>query len=259
MSKKHDVLVMNVTHADLMLIVREDTALSESAGAAAVKEVEGVAKIEDASPLTGTTTTTTTTSIAPKGGLLPNMLVARPKFSHYETLGRAALAQIDRSHPLCAPVVQDVGIITPRALGGATELTVGFKLTSEVRTDWSHLHLRGSAYHSDGPASIVACCLPLAAQIIPTWVAKVKRYAPSAKKTLLLVCGAGRPQNSRESMTSNSTRATAELIACFVKRFIPEVQSVHVVDSGYDVFSYEVVCSWRTKTLTRAYTIEGKC
>jgi len=171
-----------------------------------------------------------------------DVVVSRPKFSFFEPLGRQALkAVIANTKPAMAPLIQDVNTTTPRAMNGRRELVVGFAFESPFECDWTRLHVRGSAVHgNDGRAQVTVCCLPLAAQIIPTWLAQVKMYAPKAHKTVLLVCGAGRPQDPQAAMSGNSTRATAELIRRFVGVFYGgEVHRCDVVDSGYDVFSYE--------------------
>ena len=228
-----EVLVYNVTHSDVVLGVEDPSPRSRS----------------------GTETETETR--------WPRTLFARPRFSAYGLLRDAwTRAGADDARGVEATLQVDVADpATPRAFGapprGEVRLPVGFEV--DAKATWGLLHLRASATPpaaAEEEASIKFVFLPLAAQLIPAWSNRADAFeSPSppalsenapkeatsqTRKHVLLVCGAGRPQNAEESMASNSTRDVAFLIQRFLCRFHGFREAdVQVIDSGWDVFSYD--------------------
>jgi cytidine deaminase len=229
-----EVLIYNVTHSDLMLGV--DDVLT--------------------TPTTTTTSSTSNNSSSHSNSTTPTITV-RPRFSSYQTLATilhyAGYSGLPTTAKLYMDLISDP--TTPRGFGGTPNhpaiIPIGFDISNTITsTDttipWSSLHLRASAQlpsnNNSSPipttAKVRYVYIPLAAQLIPAWKNRIESFGERAEKIVLLVCGAGRPQNPFEKMEGNSTRDVAELIAIFLQRF-HGLENIQVVDSGFDVFSMD--------------------
>lgn len=236
-----ELLVHNISHADMVLAVRES--LPEGADGAAEPQ---------------------------------RIFSARPQFNSYQPISRGILRQLEAVVASGAAI----GVATSTSKycmtysSGldltATPVTEQFQQSGPDRppgaaalSPWAPFHLRGEKkpsqtveegeerptrpkqlYSPGSVPEIVRVYFPLLAVVIPEWIRAIKRRAlaqegaPPPKKVLVLVSGAGQPRDELAKPADNSTEATGQIIERFVRLVHPDIEVVHI-PSAFGIFRYD--------------------
>jgi cytidine deaminase len=166
------------------------------------------------------------------------MQCCKPKFSFVQTLGDMALSRLlaneGKLNVKFSPVIG----------GDVKEIAVGleFPLNDPILILWNSLHLRSNRMPPtiNSNAQLNNVYIPLAAQLIPEWIKRGEMYAETPQNHILLLCGAGKPQDQNSSPTGNSTVNSARIIQHFFQSYLDSTTIIKVVESNQtiDLFDF---------------------
>ena len=225
-----ELLVHNVSHADMVLSLREH-------GPQSVNEEQ-----------------------------MPSFL-AKPLFNTFMPISELVVGQLDRlqangSQPQVLSCMSTYRVQYPLGLDLTGE-TAGLLMeasTTEPSTSPSrqfHIHksrkelelhrkVEGKRPLSslESGVRVVAAYLPLIAVVIPEWIRSIKRrnlHQPAShepRKVLVLVSGAGQPRDERANPADNSTEGVGRIIERFMQIVYPDIEVVHI-HSAFGIFRYD--------------------
>jgi len=212
----YEVLLHNVSHADLVLSLQDNT---------------------------------TTTNLEKK-------VIARPKFSHFRAITKSILESLDshdikiashlkyyrkvvKQNPIeyeVAPV--ESGEYTPVGFDFC-EYPVRINDIAGLRFRRDDKTLISSPSHSPS-VSINAVYFPLLAILLPKWLETIqyRERSDSCKLILYFVTGRGTANDTSALVSDNSTEWTGKLMTKFINQLYPFIQVIHL-HSQTNLFRYD--------------------
>eukprot|EP01135_Chromosphaera_perkinsii_P008125 Nk52_evm41s1129 gene=Nk52_evmTU41s1129 len=200
-----EVLVYNVSHADLLVAVKPSG--------------------EDASSVS---------EVFPPPGV-NNAFIAQPNYQHFQATSDMVLGKLQEEQKC------EIREVTDQE-GNIENINIGFNLEDNPvqEVPYQSFRFRGSSnsvMYKGTELSICGVYFPIMSCVMPMWNDRVDLKS-NTKKLLYLISGSGQRRNAKQKSQDNSTEGTAKLLETYVKHYYPDITVVRF-PAGPEIFKYD--------------------